>query len=324
MTPPPRRHSIVNLVLAAIGGLLLVWTVRSVGWTDIVGGFRALGWWFAPVLGLGGLRFATRARAWQACAAPAALPFRRAFSAMLSADALGNLTPLGLFASEPAKVLFVRGRLDTVAAVSSVAVENAFYIASVLVMIAAGAMVLIARTTLPAALEVGTGLVLVAVAAGALVALWAARRRPAILTAVVAWVTRATGRGAASAERLAQVERGFYAVLSWPLPRLAGVAAFEAVFHIAAVAEVYLVLRVLAIGREASLLDAFVLETTGRLIAVLFKFVPYRLGVDEVGSALVARALGIDPAAAVALALIRRVRVLAWNGVGLGLLARQR
>jgi hypothetical protein len=66
------------------------------------------------------------------------------------------------------------------------------------------------------------------------------------------------------------------------------------------------------------------METAGRLIVVAFKFIPYRLGVDEAGSALVARALGFDPTVGVTLALVRKLRILVWNAVGVGLLARDR
>jgi hypothetical protein len=95
----------------------------------------------------------------------------------------------------------------------------------------------------------------------------------------------------------------------------------EAVFHLVAVLEVLLVLRLLPWGRGTSVVDAFVLESTGRLIVVAFKFIPYRLGVDEVGSAAVARALAFDPALGVTLALVRRIRVLFWNAIGLVVLA---
>jgi hypothetical protein len=71
---------------------------------------------------------------------------------------------------------------------------------------------------------------------------------------------------------------------------------------------------------NATLLQAFVLEATGRFIVVVFKFVPYRLGVDEAGTALVARALTLDPTVGVALALVRRIRILIWNSIGLVLL----
>src|SRR5690606_35887366 len=108
-----------------------------------------------------------------------------------------------------------------------------------------------------------------------------------------------------------------YAALTWPWTRIAHVFLWEAAFHTAAVIEVFLILQLLPGARRATLLDAFVLETAGRLIVVAFKFVPYRLGVDEAGSAMVARALALDPATGVALALVRRLRILFWNFNGL-------
>jgi hypothetical protein len=123
---------------------------------------------------------------------------------------------------------------------------------------------------------------------------------------------------------LRELEIHFYAMLRWPAGRIAHALVWEAAFHAAAVAEVYLVLRVLSPDQSPSLMDAFVLETAGRLIIVAFKIIPYRLGVDEAGTALVARALMLDPALGVALALLRRIRILFWNAIGLVLLAGAR
>jgi hypothetical protein len=131
-----------------------------------------------------------------------------------------------------------------------------------------------------------------------------------------------TGRKETSHDRLREIEVHFYALLTWPAARIGRVLLWHALFHMGAVAEVFLVLRVVSSG--ATLLQAFVLETTGRLIVVLFKFVPYRLGIDEAGTALVARALTLDPTAGVSLALVRRIRILSWNGVGLALLTLTR
>ena len=83
----------------------------------------------------------------------------------------------------------------------------------------------------------------------------------------------------------------------------------------------WLILSVLSGGRT-SLVDAFVLESTGRLITVVFKVVPFRIGVDEAGAALVASAIGVPVSHAVTLALVRKLRILVWNAVGLAVLAR--
>jgi hypothetical protein len=227
-----------------------------------------------------------------------------------------------LLASEPTKVFLVRDRLPVVQGVAAVAAENAFYAATVLAMISAGALLFFGIANVPPPLAVAAQGVLGSAVAGALVAVWIGRRQPAILTRMAHVVGRLSGREHTSVDRLRQIEVQFYALLKWPAVRVARVVFWEACFHIGAVAEVYLVLRVIAGG--TSLLQAFVLETTGRLIVVVFKFVPYRLGVDEAGTALVARALTLDPSVGVTLALVRRLRILVWNGVGLVYLTLKR
>lgn len=317
----PLRRTLLNLTLALIGAALLVITVQRVGWMNVQASIAAIGWWYPAVIGLAGLRFGARSRAWQVCAGGERLGFARAFGATIAGDALGNLTPFGLLASEPAKVYYVTDRVATVRAVASLAAENAFYTASVLAMIGAGAITFFSLVDIPPALQLGAQGVLVAVLAGAVVAVWALRQQPAILSRVASAVARWTGRAATAPDRLREIEVHFYAVLRWPVSRIAHAFLWEAVFHAAAVAEVFLVLRLLPVGRPITLVDAFVLETTGRLITVAFKFVPYRLGVDEAGSAVVARALAMDPTVGVALALVRRLRILFWNALGLLLLA---
>jgi hypothetical protein len=318
------RRTAVNLTFAVIGAALLVFTVRSVGWADVQRSLTEVGWWYVPVVALGGIRFAARARAWQVCAGAVGLTFKRAFAAVLAGDSLGNVTPLGLLASEPAKVFFINDRVSTVAAVSSVAAENAFYVASVLLMLAAGAVTFFEIADVPRGLRIGAQAILLGVLLAAAVGIWVMRRRPAILSRVARLAADWSGRGQAAPDRLREIEVHFYAVLTWPWPRILHALAWEAAFHAAAVVEVFLILQVLPLSRPPTWLEAFVLETTGRLIVVAFKFVPYRLGVDEAGSAMVARALALDPTVGVALALVRRLRIVFWNVVGLVLLAARR
>ena len=107
---------------------------------------------------------------------------------------------------------------------------------------------------------------------------------------------------------------------TWPWPRIAHVGVWEVAFHIGAVAEVWLVLRLLV--PDITLSEAFLLESAGRLITVVFKFVPYRLGIDEFGSVEVATALGLPSTAGVTLPLVRRLRIIVLNAVGLVRLVR--
>lgn len=312
--------------MAALGAVLLIASIRQAGVDNIAASMRGVGAWLVVVVALGAARMALRARAWTVCSRaehPEGLPFRATFGAVLAADALGNLTPLGLLASEPAKVMFARRHVSTAASLSSVTVENAFYTASVLAMLLGGAWLLLQRADVPPLLEQMGEVLLAGAAIAALVTLWIFRTRPALLSRAGHLLTRWSGRDAI-ATTFSALERSVYDIVHWPAARLIEVAACQVAFHALAVCEVWLILRVMPGGGGTSFVDAFVMEATGRFITVAFKFVPYRLGVDELGSGSIAQVIGIGAPAGVALALVRRVRILILNSIGIVLLVRDR
>lgn len=316
------RVSFLNIVVAIVGIALLVFTVQRVGgWSSIVDGIAKVGWWFAIVLLLGAFRMVCRTRAWLACANDPQLRFRDAFGAWMAGDAIGNLTPLGLLASEPTKILMVRTRISAVASIASVTIENLFYTASVCAVLLTGTWLLLQRADVPDALQRIAEIGLAGIVVAALAGIWAARTRPAILSRFAPIISKLIGRSDASAEAIREVEAQIYAVPQWPIGRLAQVAAWQVAFHIAAVAEVWVVLSALVPG--VTVADAFLLESAGRFVLVVFKFVPYRLGIDEAGSGAVAAVLGFSPATGVTLALIRRLRIMILNAFGLIPLVRR-
>jgi hypothetical protein len=336
-----RQFSVVTLLAALLGSILLALTIRRVGWNNVVSGIASVGWAFLIVIALGAIRMAMRAKAWVLCV-PAAgvnrqtadggtadrsrqqLRLSDAFNALLVADAMGNVTPLGLLASEPARILMVRSELSTVTSIASVTIENGFYSVSVLVVLLTGTWLFSQRASLPPALEQAAEIVVLgAIVAGA-VTLWAARSRPKILSRVAPLLARFSGRADAPADKLRDVETQIYDAVHWPLSRLAHVFAWEALFHVFAVAEVWFVLRLIPGGGQTTIQDAFLMESAGRFVTVAFKFIPFRLGVDEAGAGLVAQVLGIPPATGVTLALVRRLRIVVLNAAGFLVLTRRR
>ncbi len=321
----------LNIIVAVIGAALLYVTVqRAGGWLAVVAGVASVGWWFVIVACLGAARMGVRGQAWILCADATSEPGRpgltlpQAFAAIIAGDAAGNLTPLGVLASEPTKVLMTRARLSTITSIASVTIENAFYTASVAVVLVSGTWLFLQRAEVPPRLEQISEVILAAVVVAAAAALWAARSKPAVLSRLAPVISRLAGRSDAPAEAVKDVEARIYGVLRWPLRRLAGVALWESAFHVLAVAEVWIVLRLLPGGGAISLADAFLMESAGRFVTIAFKFVPYRLGIDEAGSGAVAQVLGLGPAAGVTLALVRRLRIVVLNAIGVVLLARQR
>jgi hypothetical protein len=315
------RLSVLNIVVAVVGLALLVFTVRRVGgWGAIVDGIASIGWWFGVVVLLGAFRMCCRARAWMLCANDPQLRFPDAFGAWLVGDAMGNLTPLGLLASEPTKVLMVRTKISTVTGIASVAIENIFYTASVLAVLLGGTWLFLQVANVPPGLEQVSEFIIAIVAVAAVIGIWAARTRPALLSRFAPVVAKLIGKPDAPAEAMREVEDLIYTVPRWPLMRIGRVVAWEVAFHLAAIAEVWVVLRLLI--PDITLSEAFLFESAGRFVTVAFKFVPYRLGVDEAGSGAVATALGLPAATGVTLALVRRLRIIVLNAIGLVRLIR--
>ncbi len=308
-------------VLAAVLGLaLFVYAIRHVGVGAVADGIARLGWAFAAVVALGGLRFAARAAAWLRCLEPGhRLRLRHVFPAVVAGDGLGNLTPLGVVASEPAKAMLLRRREPLGRTLPALAVENLFYTLSAVLVIAGGLAALPFVLQTPGRLWLAATAVFLTLAALLVGAHWVIRSRVPAGSALLAWLH---GRGvtpglaARGAERARAIEDRMHALYPREWSSLLPVALLELAFHACAVAEIFLVLSLIG-PRQPTLLDAFVLESTNRLIAIVFRFVPLRIGVDEAGTGLFADLLAFGTATGVALAIVRKGRMLVWTALGM-------
>lgn len=320
-----RRRPAPGAVLAAALGLaLFVYAIRHAGVGAVADGIARLGWAFAAVVALGGLRFAARAAAWLRCLERGhRLRLRDVFPAVVAGDALGNLTPLGVIVSEPAKALLLRRRAPLGRTLPALAVENLFYTLSAVLVIAGGLAALPLLLQAPGRLWLATTVVFVALAALLAGAHWVIRSRVPAGSALLAWLhgrsilPRLAARGV---ERARAIEDRMHALYPRTWSDVLPVALLELAFHACAVAEIFLVLALIA-PRQPTLLDAFVLESTNRLIAAVFRFVPLRIGVDEAGTGLLAELLAFGTAAGVTLAIVRKGRMLVWTALGLAALA---
>ena len=303
-----RHQRLIAVVAALIGAALFVYAVRRAGVSEIIEAVQRVGWGLVLILGVAGLRFIVRAECWRWCLPPGTpFPLRRAFAAFLAGDAVGNITPLGLLASEPTKVLLTRHHLATREAVASLAVENLVYAASVLAMVAIGLIVLAANVTMPSVWRAGLFAALGALILGAGVALRAMRGT---------WDPR-RGTRPRWRERLASIRDEAVRFSGGHPERLWRVFALDLVFHALAVLEVYITLEWLLVDRSPTLVEAIVFEALNRVITAAFKFVPFRVGIDEATAGALAPILSVNPAAGVALAVVRKVRNLFWAAVGL-------
>ena len=307
-------------VLAAIGGLLLlVWQVRQAGADQVTANLLRVGPWFAAILALSLGRFLSRTLAWQALIGEK-LPMLRALGATIAGDGLGNLLPLGLLVSEPAKALLLRGPVSASRAMAALAAENFFYSISVALYIVVGTTAMLLAFAigdelrwLAAAFLGSMGVVL----AGAW---WLARKQPQVVSATLARIPIARLRSIAA--RVRELETGAYGAIAPDRGRLRAVAGWETLFHISSFAECWLLVYLLTGASMPA--AALVLDTFSRVVNIVFKMVPLKLGVDEVTSESVAVAVGLATGLGTTMALVRKARVFIWALVGLGVLASSR
>jgi hypothetical protein len=316
------RLSVSGVLTALAGLVLLVVVVWDVGVAHVAADVRRVGWGLLLVIAIGGLRFLLRAIAWRLCLDPPhTLSIGSAFAAVICGDTIGNLTPLGPLVGEPAKAALVRRRVALGPAVTALAIENVLYTLSAAAMIAAGMIVLLLRFRPPSAirgigeLSIAATIVLFAVALGLL---W---RQPALVSRALGFAPRL----ARHADRVRALESEIYSFASRHRRALPVLAAVEIGFHALGVAEAYLTLWLLSDSNTPpAWLTAFIVETANRLITVVFKVVPLRIGVDEAATAFVTQqVLGMGLRPGISIAIIRKVRVLFWAVVGGLVLVRE-
>jgi uncharacterized membrane protein YbhN (UPF0104 family) len=316
------------VLAAGIGGaFLFVASIRAAGTAGVLTGVSRVGWWFVVIWLFGGIRYLLRAVAWRLCLDdPRRLPLGAAFGASVIGDALGNITPFGALISEPAKVALVRRRLGAGTTIPAVALENLFYIASVVIVLVCGTSALLLSFDVSLALRRTAYLTLgVAIGFGLVTLVMLVRRvriASALLAAVETWprVRRAIGSRRA---QVSGIEDQVFDFTSRHPRRLAPLLALEAAYHAAGMLEIWLTIA-LVTGGAVGFVTAFVLEFVNRTITIAFQFVPMWLGVDEAGTGVVTTALHLGAAAGIGLALVRKARVVVWTALGLGLFVMSR
>lgn len=313
----PARTAVGLLALVA-GALLLAWYARRIGPDAILAGLHAVGAGFLGVLLVSFLRFVARAAAWIALI-PGHIPLGRAVAASIGGDAIGAVTPLGMFLGEPAKALYLQRAIGASGTLAPLTAENFFYGVSIAVYVLLGSAAMLAAFALPDAIRAAGMAAFGSMAAGLAIAAWLAWRRPSVMGRLV---NASPLRGVRAARDLLAFEQATYGSATAADARLGRLAAAETAFHVLSFLEAWFTLWLLT-GSSLPL-EAFVIDAFGRISNVIFRAVPLRIGVDQAGAGLVAQGIGLDPAVGVALSLVRTSRLLFWAVAGLGFVVAAR
>lgn len=320
------RLKIAAVVFTVLGACLFAYFIYSVGWRDILSGIARIGvdgFLFLQFLYF--LRVGARAVAWKLCVPePYKLTARDTLSAVVIGEALSSLIPLGILISGTAKAVAVKKRVPLVVGLSSVATENIFYSFVTGIFICFGAFAFLKSFELADGwvwtIDTLVGVIILLIALASLMI----ARQWHWATSLSEWLynrnyfTRFLENGRGQIRRFEDFIYSFYR--EYPR-RFAPVILLQIVYHVVGVAEVLFILN--RISDHAAIYTAFLLESISRLITIVFKLIPFLVGVDEAGAQFVTETLAIGAGVGVTLAIIRKGRILFWTAIGLIIIVKR-
>lgn len=307
------RHEITWLLLAiAIGGIaLLVTLLLRNGIRDIGAAIAAAGWGIVAVIAIHMIPLALDVLGWRALIAKKdRLSYPRLLQLRWIGDSVSAMLPVAQVGGEIVRVRLAAARgMRLPAAAATVIAGMTICVITQIIFTLAGLALLIRRNGSAHLLWPALGGTLIFAAA---VAGFYAIQRIGIFRILSgmarhllrsdSWNKMLAGGASLDTElrtlyrhRLPLLKSAFWNLLVWTTGTL----------------EVWIALR--SIGIHASFADAFILESASQAIRSAFFIVPGALGVQEGGYVVIGAILGIDAPAALALALIRRAREIAFG-----------
>lgn len=322
-----KRLRWIAIVFTVLGIALFSYFIVSVGLDEILRGIGRIGFaGFAFIIFIYFLRILIRAASWKlSVSAPYALTLRDTTEAVIIGEAMSSIIPLGILVSGTSKAVAVRKKMPIVVGLSTVATENLFYSLVTGLFICFGAIVFLRNFELSAnwtlTLDILIGFVFLFIILGILMVIRQWHFLSAIFERLYARgiLTRWTENGRLHARLFENLIYGFYR--QYPR-RFLPIFVLQILFHALGVFEVWFILSRLS-ASSASIYNAFLLESISRVITVVFKLIPFLIGVDEAGAQFVTETLALGAGLGVTLAIVRKGRIIFWSTAGIALILKR-
>ena len=319
----PGHSGVLAKVVVGVSAVLFAAFIWHLGPLAIAAQLAAVGWRLPLVLLPFVISLLTDTASWWTVIPKprGALAYRDLLGIMIACKPAGDIVPSYLMGEFAARLHFLRAHgLDAAAAMSSMVVSNATMAIAQVAFIVAGFCVVSASLPAAAALMpvVWSGLLATGLALGGLV--WGMRRgliAPALsagrrFSFLRPWIDRF--------EKSLLKADGLMKNLLLKDPRAFWLSAAEALpGFLSAALEVWVIMLVL--GAPVTFVTALMIEALLNVVEGLTEFIPGNLGAVEAGSVGIFAWLAVAPQTALAFALLRRFRRIAWTAIGLALMA---
>ena len=306
------------MTLCGIG--VFAFLVYSIGFHEILEGVVRFGFaGFAVILSIYFVRICVRALAWNLSVhEPYYLSMRDTIPGVVIGEAMSSTLPLGILISGTSKAVAVRKQIPLVAGLSSVANENLFYSLVTGIYLIFGAIVMLRVSAVDEGVVwtinamIVTLIVLILLGILMVIRQWHMASELCEMIYRRGFFKRILENGRLHVRLFENLIYGFYRRHPG---RFIPICLLEAVYHVLGIAEVLYILSRLS-GETASVMTAFLLESISRLVTIVFKLIPFNIGVDEAGAQFVGNAIALAAGVGVTLAIIRKGRILFWTAIG--------
>lgn len=307
--------------------------VSQLDYAEVWNGLTRAGYWFFAVLALWFFLYFFNATAWyviigstfadspgQPWQRPQNVGFMWLYKVTVSGFALNYATPGGLMGGEPYRIMALAPRIGTERASASVILYAMTHIFSHFWFWLLSCFLYIA--TQPVSLAMGV--LLAVICAACMSAIWfflkgykkgiavrcmnVLRHLPGIRHRVGAFIVR-------HEEQLATIDRQVAALHNQNPRVFVSAVTLELACRVASALEIYFIL--LVVKPDASYVECILMLAFTSLFANLLFFMPLQLGGREGGFLMSAKGLALSANAGILVALIVRLRELAWTAIGL-------
>ena len=313
------KKRILRFLTVIFGCGLLAYLVDKIGFAKLTQDIEKLGWGIAVVIALGGVGHVAKAWAWR-LALPGEgnkVPFLQFFKLRLASEAVGQIGILGQAFGEGLRVSALGSELPIASRVSSVTMDRGLFVvtgalvALVGIVAAAFSMNLAHRWVSYAAIFAIALIALLLALALAVHKRWPILSGPARFAQKLrycrAWVEKREHLIVAIEDKLFSFRRD--------APKAFWMSfGLNLVTHIAALSEIYVVLRLM--GFNIGIVGALIFEALTKLVNVVGLLNPGNVGTYEGGNVLIARMFGLGADTGMAVAVARRIRAIFWAGIG--------
>ena len=306
----------VRPLLVLTGLAVVAYLVAQIGPAAIWSSFVTLGWRLPLVLAFPyALAALVDTIAWRLLL-PGPVPLSLVFRARLAGEAVNLATPTMAVGGEPVKALLLRPRVSLLDGLVSVIADKTTIVVGQIIFLAGG--LLAARTALPPPsrlVPIMTGLLVVEILAIGGFALVQASGGLGGGGRLLGKIGARVGLGGERyLQGLGDLDRALAGLYRHRRRRLVASALVHSVAWATGGLEIYIVLSLL--GAPISLGTALIIESFAGGVKFASFMVPASLGALEGGYVAFFEAFGLTATAGLSFVLVRRLREMAWAGLG--------